>query len=131
MKVARKVGDDPDIEGRIEVYARQLATWPQATALAVLEEHPKRSIYWPAWKELEDLRVEFEERRREQTVRIASPGGGESFTDRVTRLKLHRRLGTIGVGRWKVIMHRHRRIADAELLAAVARLELGHAAFPE
>ena len=64
LKVARRSGEDEQIEARIEHYADQLMAWPEPLAIACLAEHPKRSIYWPAWKELEDLRAEFEAANR-------------------------------------------------------------------
>lgn len=60
LKVARRSGEDEQIEAKLELYADQLMGWPERVALAVLAEHPRRSIYWPAWKELEDLRAELQ-----------------------------------------------------------------------
>src|SRR5687768_14378133 len=88
LKVARKVGDDTDIEARIEAYAADLMAWPEKTAMAVIDEHPRRSIFWPAWKELEDLRGEFEAAERDRRLALPDPNAPETFAQRVTRLKL-------------------------------------------
>lgn len=84
LKVARRSGEDEQIEAKLELYADQLMAWPEHLALACLAEHPKRSIYWPAWKELEDLRVEFEalwNPARPRTIapehRLLPPAGAE------------------------------------------------------
>jgi hypothetical protein len=81
LKVAHRSGEEADIEDRIKLYADQLMAWPERTVLACLAEHPKRSIYWPAWKELEDLRGEFEAASRPARVvvppehRLLPPAG--------------------------------------------------------
>ena len=129
MKVARRAGEDEQIEAKLELYADQLMAWPERVALAVIDEHPRRSIYWPAWKELEDLRGEFEAAERERRPALAAPGTVETFSARVDRLAISgRRLAAIGVQRWKVLMDRHRDISDQELLAAFDRLEAGKSA---
>jgi hypothetical protein len=131
LKVSRRSGEDTDIDAKIQIYCDQLMAWPERMALACIAEHPKRSAWWPAWKELEDLRAEFDARQREGQRMLPNPGQPETFAQRATRLKIHRRLGEIGVQRWRVVMDRQRTLADSEVFTALDRIEAGRPAFAE
>lgn len=129
LKVAHRAGEITDIEDRISLYAEQLMTWPERVVFAALAEHPKRSIYWPAWKELEDIRGDLESAERDRRLALPAPGEHETFAAQVTRLGLHRRLGDIGVSRWRDLLRQ--RLTDQALLDAVKRLEAGRRAFDD
>ena len=132
LKVARRSGEDEQIEARLETYADLLMGWPEPVALAVLNEHPRRSIYWPAWKELEDLRAEHEERQREARAALPASGAPESFAARCQRLGIGgRRLVAIGVQRYRPVMARHLELSDQQVVASLTRLERGRPAFDE
>jgi hypothetical protein len=127
LKVARRNGEDTDIEKRIELYAQQLMAWPEKIALACLQEHPKRSIYWPAWRELEDLRAELEHVAREQQLSLPSPGG-ENFRARLIRMgwppagKIGMALGRIGASKYRVAIQAHAKLTDRQLFDGMERL---------
>ena len=57
------------------------------------------------------------------TIRPGLPSNSETFTERVTRLCLHRRLGEIGVGQWRPVMDRHRSLTDQQMLDEMSKLE--------
>ena len=61
--------------------------------------------------------------KREPIIRPGLPLEWETFTERVTRLCLHRRLGEIGLSQWKHLMDQHKALTDEQLLAGVSKLE--------
>ena len=118
LKVARRSGEDEQIEARIEHYADQLMAWPEPLAIACLAEHPKRSIYWPAWKELEDLRAELETEYRDRQIGLPPPGG-ENFRERLVRLgwprsgaKIGMALAKIGAAKYRAVISRQHELSD-------------------
>jgi hypothetical protein len=69
--------------------------------------------------------------RRSAVIRPGLPPDWETFTQRVSRMTLHERLGKIGAGQWNPIIDRHRLLTDQQVLEAVARLERGQRAFDD
>ena len=125
------------IEARMEHYADQLMAWPEPLAIACLAEHPKRSIYWPAWKELEDLRAELETEYRDRQIGLPPPGG-ENFRERLVRLgwprsgaKIGMALAKIGAAKYRAVISRQHELSDSELISAMDRLADGRSAFIE
>ena len=113
------------IEDTVRVYAEKLTAWPAPTVRRLLERWPSESDWWPTWHELE---ARLPDRG---PLRLAHGDGrsGGGWGSRCERLGITgRRLGNIGVGRWREVMDRHRELSDDELLAAIARLERGDAA---
>ena len=123
LKVAHRSGEDTDIEARMVLYCDQLMAWPEPLAIACLAEHPKRSIYWPAWKELEDLRAELETEYRDQQIGLPPPGG-ENFRERLVRLgwprsgaKIGMALAKIGAAKYRAVISRQHELSDSELIS--------------
>ena len=113
------------IEDTVRVYAEKLTAWPAPTVRRVLERWPSESDWWPTWHELEARLPDVSQRR------LSHRSGGNGWASRTQRLGLTgRRLAAIGVSRWCEVMDRHGDLRDDEVLAAIARLERGDAAFP-
>ena len=96
-------------------------------AIACLAEHPKRWIYWPAWKELEDLRAELKTEYRDRQIGLPPPGG-ENFRERLGRLGWPRSGAKIGMALAKIGAAKYRAVISSstscptELIQALDRL---------
>lgn len=126
MLTTSRSSAEPDVELQLTAYAERLAAWPIEAVERVLGDWPGRSQWWPSWLELQEQLPE----PGACVLRLTSPGSeAETFAERATRLGLHRRLGAIGVKRWREVMDRHTTLADQQLLVALDRLEGGRPPF--